>query len=271
MSTLYPRIPDRVAKERYEEIRQAQPQQLEGASAASHPAQYYAATGGVRVHVEQLRALREEVRTVAVGLGFPDRPLGRELGRFDTTVARVLHAHMGAVPAEAAVRPVWAFMALILLPDIAVWRFPAPTGDRVLATDITRHVFGRLWWRAELLRDDAESTDPYHLIDVFSERNFDQIFARRRSVGGSPELVRALAKEWLKRDLMTRNETEILRDVLKHLMRRGAFQDLFGLPEPLLREEVAAVITEAKENRERMSHVGQPDGRAQAADSVDHR
>jgi hypothetical protein len=195
-----------------------------------------------------LARIRSLIRDVATEHGFPDQTLGRRLNRFDTSLAQALHMHMGLVPAEAAVRPLWAFLALVVLPDVAVWRFPRPPGDRVLATDITRHVFGRLWWRAELLHDPDEPSDPYHLLDVFSERNFDQILARRRSIGGSSELVRALAKEWPKLWIGP-DETEVLRDTLKHLMRRGAFQDLFGLPEDLLRPEVAAAIATAKDGR----------------------
>jgi hypothetical protein len=134
---------------------------------------------------------------------------------------------------------------LVLLPDVSVWRFPNPPGDRVLATDITRHVLGRLWWRAELLHDMDNPDDPYHLLGVFSERNFDRILARRRSIGGSPELVRALAKEWPRNQPLP-GEREMLEETLKHLMRRGAFQDLFGLPEHLLRPEVAGLIAIAK-------------------------
>jgi len=111
-----------------------------------------------------------------------------------------------------------------------------------------RTFFGRLWWRAELLRDGARVDDPYHLLVVFPERNFDQILARRRSIGGSPELIRALAKEWPK-DWTGMDETDALRDVLKHLMRRGAFQDLYGLPEALLRPEVARTILDVRHGR----------------------
>jgi hypothetical protein len=164
---------------------------------------------------------------------------------FDTALAQALHAETDLVPAEAAARQIWAFMALVVLPDVAVWRFPRPPEDRVLATDITRHVFGRLWWRAELLRDNDRVDAPYHLLDVFPERNFDQILARRKAIGGSPELIRALAKEWPK-NWTGPNETDALREVLKHLMRRGAFQDLFGLPEPLLRIEVARTISDVR-------------------------
>jgi hypothetical protein len=67
-------------------------------------------------------------------------------------------------------------------------------------------------------------------------------------LGGSPELVRALAKEWSVTARVS-GKQEVLEEALKHLMRRGAFQDLFGLPEGLLRSEVSAVIEIAAEHR----------------------
>jgi hypothetical protein len=250
MSTLYPRLPSHAAKERYLEVHDGAPADLLGRSETTHLAQHFAATGGGRVTPERLTGFRSLVVAIAENHGFPVKPLGRSVHDFDTVLARTLHTEMDLVPAEAAVRPVWAFLALVLLPDVAIWRFPRPPEDRVLATDITRHVFGRLWWRAELLRDQARADDPYHLLGVFPERNFDQILARRRSIGGSPELIRALAKEWPK-DWTGLDETESLRDVLKHLMRRGAFQDLFGLPEEPLRIEVARTISDVRHGTRR--------------------
>jgi hypothetical protein len=241
MSVLYPRLPQSTARERYGELMGRNPADLANSWQTSHSSQYFAATGGSRASTDVLARIRSSVRDIAVDYGFPEEPIGRAVNRFDVSVAEVLHTGMGIVPAEAAVRPIWAFLALMVLPDVAVWRFPNPPKDRVLATDITRHVFGRLWWRAELLRDDADPEAPFRLLNVFSERNFDQILARRRSLGGSRELVRALAKEWPTHWIGS-NETEVLRETLKHLMRRGAFQDLFGLPEPLLRAEIAETI-----------------------------
>lgn len=259
MSTLYPRLPENAAKERFEEIRKLTARDLAGRHETSSPAQYFTPTGGTRAAPERLSALRSLVVEVAATHGFPNEPLGRSVHEFDTALARTFHTSMDLVPAEAAIRPMWAFLALVLLPDVAVWRFPTPPGDRVLATDITRHVFGRLWWRAEMLRDPQRTDDPYHLLAVFPERNFDQILSRRRSIGGSPELVRALAKEW-PRDWTGSNETEALRDVLKHLMRRGAFQDIFGLPEGLLRIEVARTISDVRQGRTRVQRMDRSTG-----------
>ncbi|MFF5295334.1 DUF6339 family protein [Paractinoplanes globisporus] len=250
MSTLYPRLPANAAKERFREIKDSDASALASLSDTTHLAQYFAPTGGVRATAERLSILRTQVVEIAAKRGFPGEPIRRAVHEFDTELARTLHTSMDLVPAEGAIRPMWAFLALVLLPDVATWRFPQPPEDRFLATDITRHVFGRLWWRAELLRDDARLDDPYHLLSVFPERNFDQILARRRSIGGSPDLIRALAKEWPK-DWTGLDETDALRDVLKLLMRRGAFQDLFGLPEVLLRPEVARTISDVRHGRTR--------------------
>lgn len=257
MSTLYPRLPAKAAEERFVEIRELSAVDLAGRHDTSHLAQFFAPTGGTRATSERLSALRGLVTDLAGRHGFPAEPLGRSVHEFDTELARTLHTSMDLVSAEAAIRSIWAFLALVVVPDVAVWRFPRPPEDRLLATDITRHVLGRLWWRAELLCDPARADDPYHLLGVFPERNFDQILSRRRSIGGSPELIRALAKEW-PRDWTGTNETDALRDVLKHLMRRGAFQDLFGLPEELLRLEVARTISDVRYGRMRVRRLDDP-------------
>jgi hypothetical protein len=244
MTLLYPRLANTAAQALFNDIRDKGAEVLIGTAATGHVGAFYAATGGIRADSDRLRTLQGLVRELARDFGYPEHHVGRRINRFDNTLAELLHAKMEVVPAEAADRRIWAFLALVLLPDVAVWRFPDPPGDRLLATDITRHVFGRLWWRAELLIDADSPTEPYALLDVFPERNFDQILARRRSIGGSPELIRALAREW-PRTWSGINETDVLRDTLKHLMRRGAFQDLYSLPAQVLQREVAEVIRQA--------------------------
>jgi hypothetical protein len=248
MSTLYPRLPRTVTQKLYLDVRDKSPIDLTRRWTPTHDAQFFAATGGGRATPAKMKEIRQLICSIAEQEGFPDRPIGREVNDFDAKVAQALHRHLDLVPAEAAVRQVWAFLALVLLPDVAVWRYPDPPKDRLLDTDITRHVFGRLWWRAELLYDRDGHGDPYHLLNVFQERAFDRILARRKSLGGSPELVRALAKEWSVTARVS-GKQEVLEEALKHLMRRGAFQDLFGLPEGLLRSEVSAVIEIAAEHR----------------------
>ncbi len=152
MSFLYPRLLAEQARPLFEEYRQLTVSELVGRVAVSHESAVYVATGGDRVSAAQLHELRAGVVDLAKRAGFPDDSDRTRNADFDLRLAALLHAEMGMVPAEAASRDVWAFLALVLLPDVAFWRYPQPPKDRVLGTDLTRHVFGRLWWRAQLVR-----------------------------------------------------------------------------------------------------------------------
>ncbi|CAM5732904.1 hypothetical protein SALBM311S_10310 [Streptomyces alboniger] len=149
------------------------------------------------------------------------------------------------VPAEAASRDVWAFMALVLLPDVAFWRYPQPPRDRVLGTDLTRHVFGRLWWRAQLRCAASDVHEPYGALKILGEAAFDQIYARRAALGGSPHMVRAILRVWQDLDLTGLNERETLRDFLKRLLRLAPFVLFDGIDEQALDEELHAVAQES--------------------------
>src|SRR5690606_33841306 len=143
-----------------------------------------------------------------------------------------------------ASRDVWAFLAVILMPDIAFWRYPQPPKDRILGTDLTRHVFGRLWWRAQLVRA-PEDPEPYHALRILGEAAFDQIYARRAALGGSPHLVRAILRVWNTLDLKGLNERETLRDFLKRLLRLAPFVLFDGVAADPLEDELRAVAQEA--------------------------
>ncbi|NLU68429.1 hypothetical protein HCC30_14310 [Streptomyces sp. HNM0574] len=138
----------------------------------------------------------------------------------------------------------WAFLALAVLPDVAHWRFPRPPRERVLATDLTRHVFGRLWWRAQLVHD-AGAAAPYAALNILGEAAFDQIYARRKALGGSPHLVRSILRVWNTLTFENLNEREILRDFLKRLLRLAPFVVFEALEDGELDEELAAVAAEA--------------------------
>lgn len=245
VSVLYPRLLDRVAGglfEGFADVRDGST--LAPRATTKHPGAVFAATGGRRVTTDELTQLRSSVLDLARTSGYP-RPAGPSArGDFDTAVARLLHESMGVVAAEASVRAMWAFLSLVLFPDVTYWRFPTPPRDRVLATDITRHVFGRLWWRAHLLHDSA-AADPYWLLGTFREAAFDQIFARRRALGGSRTVIRTLATAWNTFDLGEHPERDVLRETLKRLLRLGAFQEFESLDPDVARAELEVVVREA--------------------------
>ncbi|WP_349636852.1 DUF6339 family protein [Streptomyces sp. 549] len=244
MSFLYPRLLVDQARPLYEEYQQLSISELTGRVAESHDSAVYVATGGDRVSTAQLKKLRAEVVALAEEAGFPGESDRSRNAEFDLRLAALLHAGTGMVPAEAASRDVWAFLALVLLPDVAHWRYPKPPKDRLLATDLTRHVFGRLWWRAQLVRA-PDSTDPYGALAILGEAAFDQIYARRAALGGSPHLVRAILRVWDDLDLTGLNERKALQDFLKRLLRLAPFVLFDALEEHALDAELAAVAQES--------------------------
>ncbi|MEU0391293.1 DUF6339 family protein [Streptomyces sp. NPDC006208] len=224
--------------------------ELTGRVAVAHDSSVYVATGGDRVSAAQLRELRGGVLELAARAGFPDDSDRTRNADFDLELAALLHAEMGMVPAEAASRDVWAFLALVLLPDVAFWRYPQPPKDRVLGTDLTRHVFGRLWWRAQLVRS-PDAPAPYGALKILGEAAFDQIYARRAALGGSPHMVRAILRVWNDLDLAGLNERETLRDFLKRLLRLAPFVLFDGIEEHALVDELRTVARESVDAQRR--------------------
>ncbi|WP_219819998.1 DNA cytosine methyltransferase [Streptomyces sp. SM1] len=244
MSFLYPRLLAEQAKPLYDEYRDLTVTELSQRVAVTHESAVYVATGGDRIPPARLKELRESVLDLAKQAGFPEESDRASNAEFDLKLAALLHSQMGMVPAEAASRDVWVFLALALMPDVAIWRYPNPPRDRVLGTDLTRHVFGRLWWRAQLVRSPEES-DPYHALRILGEAAFDQIYARRTALGGSPHLVRAILRVWNELDLSGLNDRETLRDFLKRLLRLAPFVLFDGVEEAPLDNELRAVAQES--------------------------
>ncbi|WP_062378853.1 DUF6339 family protein [Demequina pelophila] len=246
MAHLYPRLLNAPAKELFAKYSTEQPQSLAARVTTHHESAVYVATGGDRVSESALRDLRDKVVELAESAGYPEPPT--DAVAFDRALASTLHAEMQLVPAEAASRDMWAFLALCLLPDIAFWRFPTPPVDRVLGTDLTRHVYGRLWWRAQLVHD-SRSAEPYGALAILGEAAFDQIYARRTALGGSPTLVRTILEVWRQLQasgaLTGLNEREVLRDFLKRLLRLSSFLSFDAISEQALGAELHAVAVES--------------------------
>ncbi|MFJ4788932.1 DUF6339 family protein [Streptomyces sp. NPDC088794] len=258
MSFLYPRLLSEQARPLFEEYRHLTITELSSRFTVTHESAVYVATGGDRVAPNQLRELRDGVLNLAKQAGFPDSSDRTRNAEFDLRLASLLHAEMGMVPAEAASRDVWAFFALALLPDVAFWRYPQPPRDRVLGTDLTRHVFGRLWWRAQLVRSPGDP-EPYAALEILGEAAFDQIYARRAALGGSPHLVRAILRVWRDLDLSGLNERDALRDFLKRLLRLAPFVLFDGIDEAALIDELHSVAQEAVEaQRSRSATTAEP-------------
>ncbi|MFC9581460.1 DUF6339 family protein [Streptomyces yangpuensis] len=265
MSFLYPRLLSAQARPLFEEYGRLSLPELTARVADAHDAAVYVATGGDRVPATRLRELRDLVVGLAEQAGFPSESDRNRRAQFDLKLAVLLHKEMDMVPAEAAAPDVWAFLALVLLPDVAHWRYPKPPGDRVLGTDLTRHVLGRLWWRAQLVHSPGRQ-EPYDALEILGEAAFDQIYARRAALGGSAHLVRAILRVWSRLDLTDVNERDTLRDFLKRLLRLAPFVLFDGVEEGALDDELYRVAMESVEAQCALDGVSADGGAADKAD-----
>jgi hypothetical protein len=158
---VYPRLPLGIARARIDELTDARASGGIGAVAAlagvDHPRAAPVATGARVVSSAQIREFREAVLSqLQTWTTQADVPRN-QAAAFDLTLGHVLHRHLEIVPADAAHSETWNFLTLIVLPDIAVVRFPDMHFDRMTGTP--RNVLRRTWIREEVLGDLLRSSD----------------------------------------------------------------------------------------------------------------
>ena len=221
---LYPRLPPAVARRRFQELTPLPLALLPSETRNHDPDAVFAALGGAEVSEEHLNRLRAALVKVAERAGYPEeRGTRTSRERFDLECAAVLRDQMHIVAAEAGAIDVWAFLGVMLLPDLCFWRFPNPPEDRVIGPDLTRHTFARLWWRSYQLAE-LEAGSGLSALEAIPENVMNQIF-ERRAIGGNRELVRAVARalianrdEW--QEIPRRR---LIRDSVRRLRRLLAF------------------------------------------------
>lgn len=251
---------ERICEELYE-AGTTRASELGGSSDYTDQPVVWAATGPPRILASELDALREATVATARAHGFPaPRPRDEQLAALDRALARVWLDHARLFPAEAAMPEIWSFHALVLLPDVAFWRFPArpgethPNRERFVGSDLTRHVFGRLWWRAAMVTIGTDEVDEgFDLLGALGEADVDQILSRRTAYGGSPVTFRAILRTWREQSALPPlsdlpagvSARDVLRDALKRLLRRGAFIALDLLDEAAIGELVGSALEES--------------------------
>ena len=85
----------------------------------------WAATGGTRTGRPDLLRLRQTILDAAEGAGFPDPCKDVQKAAFDARCAEAL-AGLDLLSTPEAMRDdVWSFIAIVLAPEVAFWRFGA--------------------------------------------------------------------------------------------------------------------------------------------------
>jgi hypothetical protein len=210
-----------------------------------HPAAAPIATGPQRVPDHVIEHTAAAVRELAVSLGFPT-PLSRpNVARFDGPCGDVLLEEMQIVPADAAAEGVWSFFTLVVLPDLALWRFADMKEERFIGRP--RNTFRRLWWRSYTLAGANRQADNEY--EPLGEDELVGIF-ERPSIARSSRLARSMAQA-VRRLPVTPGvpRSLVMRDLTKRIRRLTPFtcldvldpDELDGIVLSALDESIAAI------------------------------
>lgn len=182
--------------------------------ALSHPRQTYAPLGGQPVTELHLSQVRESVAEAAKKAEEPADPRAPNLtasARLDAEIGWALHHSAELTRSEASHDDVWAWLTLVLLPDVALRRFPATSEARFRGGH--RNVFRRTWWRVEVLGELAAP----HAEGALGEDEYVGVF-ERVSLGREPQLARAIV-EHLQGWEAGSNRSEYARGLTREILR----------------------------------------------------
>lgn len=189
---------------------------------------------GRRASAVEITKLRDRVIGIATAYGFSRRygfnqeadPGDEARSRFDFEVFGALPALMPMNWSEAGSCDMWSWCSIVLLPDVTHWRWrwSGQTGrwnrERWIGSDLTRHTWGRQWWRSVQLTDDPE------LAQQLRENEFNQLTERANTIGANPLLVSTFARRFL--EYAAENgiaRRALLRDASQRLLRHMYFLD----------------------------------------------
>jgi hypothetical protein len=229
---LHPRLPRAYAVLRWDSLKgmDAATARMQLADIVPEEA-VWTATGAPRMTEDDLLKLRDALVGAVAELPFGEPLSTAQRDAFDNAITHVYAEHARLFPAEAAHLEVWSYHAFVLVPDLALWRWShmeTPNIERFVGIDLTRHTFGRLWWRWYTFTG-GQLDDPHGwaLLEGLKEADLDQLQSRRGAYGVDPPIVRALAEIYI--EVKERSTTsgvssrDLWRDLLKRLLRRGAF------------------------------------------------
>ena len=186
---VYPRLPYSTATSRLEEVsatfRSGGLPAVEAMAVFEHHDAQPVATGGAVADVARISHVRDAV----LGATAIWRERGRvdnQASEFDLAVGRALYEALEIIPSDAAHGEFWNFITTLVLPDVAVLRFPDMHPDRMLGGS-RRNTFRRVWSRRDVLGD---LTDRY--ARPLGEDEMTGLFERSAMARNRP-LIRALA------------------------------------------------------------------------------
>ena len=241
-SFVWPRLPLVPARLEMERLLKLDAGALRVTASTSHPDAAPVAVGGPVVAEATILSVQTQIRGLADRLGFPAELSQVTVSEFDRPATRILHDGMRIIPADAASEDVWSFLTLIVLPDVAVWRFPGRAEARLLGRP--RNVFRKLWWRGETV--GAE------FIDVPGGLGEDELvnIMERPSLSANPTVARSLARAIHKQGLKTEiARSKLMRDVSKRVLRLQSVVLMESLAEAQIDQAVDECLAASLQSR----------------------
>lgn len=190
---------------------------------------------GRRAGQPQFEALRNRIVEIAGRYGFRVRhgfaqdldPGHAARAEFDNEVFSCISELMPMNWSEAGSREIWSWCSLALLPDVTHWRWKwvGSRGrwnrERWIGTDLTRHTWGRHWWRAVQFAEDQSQ------VRRLQESEMNQIAERADTIGANPLLLTTFVREFeaVRSDQHLRWNRDLLRDAAQRILRDMAYLD----------------------------------------------
>lgn len=243
---VFPRLSQAKAVELLQDYSGRPPAELLSNSSTLLTQAFWYPTAALRASEPILQNLQKSMRECAVEFGYPGTTgtKSAQLTQFDRSAGRILFEKMPIVPADAASDDVWSFISLVVLPDVAFWRFPnrdkKPHYERILGR--SRNVFRRLWWRTFTVGEE---------LGAFLLEDEATAIMERPSLGGNPRIATAMARthmEWVSSTSRERlPRTEVLREVAKRVLRLSMVATLSSLDDTELKDTMSAEFAKVTE------------------------
>jgi len=197
-------------------------------------------SGGTPVPAQHLRALHDAVAD-AVGIPTTRKRADRDR-QFDVAVGRALAMWFDGDDRSQASHPeIWAYLALIVLPDIAVQRFP-PDADGRLPHERyragRRNVFHRLYLRSWILGDLLEDPE----LPLFEDELVGLI---DRNLSSDHRLARMVSEQIASLSRASGRRAAV-RSGFKALQFELRVTDLASMEDPALREVLSSLFETAE-------------------------
>lgn len=197
----------------------------------------YAASGGSPASTEELLEFREAVLAIGHECGFPGLGNTRQRAEFDELAAILLAEHPLFQSGEALRDDAWAFVATILLPDVATWRFAVTASERFHGG--VRNTFQRLWMRGRTLDRGRGHESRWGLLALLSEDGLVQV-TERPAIGADARLSLAFAEGWVRAS--SRLGRERMEDVTRAAVIRVRLRNQVQLLAALDDEQLSGIM-----------------------------